>query len=839
MSRRRKSDAAPSTHGRIQPPAPPSRGDGQLKIVRNDDLIEAQKALHAVRPPRERGGLSKGWLGPQICWALYKQFGVIRQLLGKVANQCVAKGWQWTKDGVDYDWSSVASELEALRFQAQLKKAIKWAHVEGGGGLVFRLDEVQRPDIAPEAAEVVDENVRGISKIEVYTATQLRPLASDGQPGHWDTADRFQLQNTRRRGEVIHRSRIVPIVVDDIPMDSGVATMYSSTTGWPPSWLDGVIDSLQSWRDAESTVDNLLFTISLLILELEGAREAMTSPHENERKEFADLVQAIANTLSSHGILALPRGDKLGEIGRNTGGVDKLVRGKQDTFVADTGFSAERVLQRVTTGLGDTSHGPRLNDHETIEGLQEQLCGPAIDRATEFHLMGVRHRALALGEAVDLPEKWVVEFNSLATQSAEEKANTRVANSRARANDLKAGVPQEAVASDPELDEHYPGLAELREAEALAQEAAASEPVDPSQPPDDETLMSAAAIGAKLGVSASSVKAMRRRGLIRGWNFGGRWRFSWKQVKAALASELGALEKAGGAVGDAARRSRLKLKGDIKIDAGDWAILEPAVVGDHLDALPPGMSPSTSSSFGSMYGASDAMREVFAVLERVAPTDIPVLILGETGTGKEGAARGLHDVPGRKGPFVAVNCATLGDDADAVAAQLLGDGQQPGLFEQAHGGTLFLDEVGELSEEGQAVLLRALGGDVRRVRGTGPIEVRAVSATWREIGIPGACKFRRDLYERLAGVVVELPPLRERDDDVLELAQRFLTGAAEEMGVSPAPTLSGESKAVLRAHAWPGNIRELKNAIRRAVIFAGPGAAIEPEHLQLHVGRVP
>lgn len=801
-----------------------------MRIVRNDDLLEAQQSLHAIRPTRQRGTLSSGWLAPQICWALYKQFGVLRQLLSKVSNKCISKGWRWEQDGIGYDWTGVASDLEGLRFSTRLKSGIKWAHVEGGAGLVYRLDETQRPTKNPEAEPVNMANVRGIDKIEVFPATRLRPVGSGFAT--WDTCTHFELSHPTGARELIHASRVTPIVVDDIPMGASVSTLYSTTTGWPPSWIDGVLDSLQSWRDGEATVDKLLHTISLLVIEMLGAREAMTSTSEADRAEFRDLVKEIAETLNAHGVLALPPGDKLGEVGRNVAGVDKLIEGKRDTFCSDVGYSAEIVLMRTTSGLGDSTAGPRLNDHETIEGLQESICTPAIDRATEFALAG-----RARYDGVEIPTQWVIRFSPLATQSPKEKAATRKANADARVQDAKGGVPSRAILSDPELAEQYPVLPEILAEEELARESAAvaetEAAADPTKPPSGESLLSAAEIGSRLGVSGGTILAMRARGSIRGWKIANRWRFSWRQVQAALGAEFGALQEAQGQVGDAARRGLAQLRAGIKIDAAVWDVLATRLVGCRLDALPPGLDLSTSTDFGGNYGASEAMREIWTVLERVAPTDIPVLILGETGTGKDGVARGLHD--GRRGPFVAVNCAALGDDPKDAAEVLLGDGDRPGLFEQAGGGTIFLDEVGELDEDVQAVLLRALSGDVRRASGSGDLRVRVVSATWREIGIPGECDFRRDLYERLAGVVVELPPLRERGEDILVLAEQFV----ERSGLVPAPTLGAEAKAVLRTYHWPGNIRELLNAIRRACLFAGAGAVIEPEHLQLHVGRVP
>lgn len=797
----------------------------QINISRNDDLLEAQESLHAIRPPRDRGKLATGWLQPFVCWALYKQFGVLRQLVTKISNQVVSKGWKWSGDGMGFDWTGVSSDLETLGFQGQLKKAIKWAHVEGGAGLVFRLDEVRRTDLKnPDRLAVVPANVRGIERIDVYVGTKLRPMSTGAMLGTWDTCEHFEVIHAGGRREIIHRSRVVPVVVDDIPMDAGHSTLYNSTTGWPPSWLDGVIDSLQSWRDAESTTDNLLYTISLLILEMNGTREAY-SGSAAELAEFKALIQGIADTLTSHGVMALPPGDKLGEVGRSTSGVDKLLEQKKDTFVSDTGYSAGRVLMKTVGGLGDAESGPRLNDLETLEGIQESTVTPAVNRATEFILMGY---AKQFGQAV--PSKWVIEFNPLSSESSADKAKTRDSNAKARKADMDAGVPLAALLSDPELDEHYPKLAEITAAQAAAQaeaeSAAANE--DPSRPPTGEELVSAAEVGRRLGVSAASVLAMRARGSIRGWKVANRWRFSWSQVQAAIVGSLGAVEGEGGEVAEDARAARVALR---RGDAVEWGRLGP-VLG--FDALPPGMELSEATNFGSVFGESEAMREVFTVLERVAPTDIPVLVLGETGTGKEGVARGLHEVPGRAGPFVAINCAAVGDDADDAAAVFLGDGGRPGVFEQANGGTLFLDEVGELSDEGQAVLLRALSGEVRFANGAASVRVRVriVAATWKGLG---GGDFRRDLFERLAGVVVEVPPLRDRGADMEALAAQFL--AAESAGLGTAPVLSADALAVMRAHRWPGNIRELRNAIRRAVLFAGDGGVIEPEHLQLHAGR--
>lgn len=768
------------------------------KLMRNDDLLTAQRGLQEFWSTVKKGGATTGWLSPSVAWMIYRQYGVVRQLVGKIARQIVSSGWDWTLDEIGYDWAGVRSDLESHKFASQLKRATRVAFVEGGAGLVFRLDETQRRGQALESLPVVTENVRGINSIEVASATQLRPRRADGNVAPWDGASYFDLtRHGRGFVEKIHASRVVPVVVDDIPMDSGVVTMVSSTTGWPPSWLEGIVNSLLSWREGEGSVDQLLRTVSLLVLELEGARDAMTSPDESERDEFRALVDAIAENLRVSGVLALAPGDKLGQVGRSTGGVHDLMEGKRETFVADTGFSAERVLMVTPGGLSNNAQGPRFNDHETLESMQEDICTPAIDRATEFVLAA--RRKYSEGE---VPSRWVVSFRPIGKETVEEKSKARESRSKARLQDARAGVPEAAILSDPSLYEDYPALPQLLEQTQLAAEAG-EEPEDPSLPGADEELLSAAAIGRRLGVSAATILAMRSRGQITGWKINGRWRFSWRRVQAALGEAFSA--------GQAA--------------ASDL----------RADELPPGVDLWPGSTFGSLFGASVAMREVFGLLARVGPSSEPVLLVGETGTGKEGAARAMHESGARRSkPFVSINCGSFGyHDVDRLAEAVLGDGSNPGLVEQADGGTLFLDEIGELPAPCQAVLLRGLQGDVqRRGRAREALDVRFVAATWRPIDAP-EFGFRRDLFERIAGVVVELPPLREREQDVLALAAMFLEAFANEQGWRGATPLAPGAVAVLHAHDWPGNVRELRNAIRRAALFAGESVAVEAEHLQL------
>jgi DNA-binding NtrC family response regulator len=253
---------------------------------------------------------------------------------------------------------------------------------------------------------------------------------------------------------------------------------------------------------------------------------------------------------------------------------------------------------------------------------------------------------------------------------------------------------------------------------------------------------------------------------------------------------------------------------------------------------------SGKEHFGALWGASPAMREVFAILEKVAQTDMSVMIGGETGTGKELVARALHDESKRADkPFVVLDCGSL--PRELAEAAILGHkkgsftgaiSDRPGAFEEADGGTLFLDEVGELPLDLQPKLLRVL--DRREVQRIGEssvrkVDVRVVAATHRDLRqMVGAGLFREDLYFRLSVMTVDLPPLRERGKDILLLANKFLEDFARVYG--RAPQLNAEAKAVLLEEPWPGNVRQLKNAIERAAHLS-TNLVIEPA--DLHLGR--
>ncbi len=228
----------------------------------------------------------------------------------------------------------------------------------------------------------------------------------------------------------------------------------------------------------------------------------------------------------------------------------------------------------------------------------------------------------------------------------------------------------------------------------------------------------------------------------------------------------------------------------------------------------------------SIIGVSSGMERIFDLIRRVAPTDTNVLILGESGTGKELIARAIHHHGHRKnGPFVAVNCGAL--PRDLIESELFGaqrgaftgaDHDRPGRFERATGGTLFLDEITELPTDLQVKLLRALQErQIERLGGQEPIavDVRFICASNADVGqLVATGAFRRDLYFRINVVTIQVPPLRQRTDDIEPLARAFLERYHADKVV-----LEPEALAALKRHAWPGNVRELENAIERAVVL--------------------
>jgi DNA-binding NtrC family response regulator len=258
---------------------------------------------------------------------------------------------------------------------------------------------------------------------------------------------------------------------------------------------------------------------------------------------------------------------------------------------------------------------------------------------------------------------------------------------------------------------------------------------------------------------------------------------------------------------------------------------------------PPSDRPAAPN--GPVALSSAPMQRFYRTLNLVARSRINALIIGETGVGKDVAARAIHERSPRAGaPFVAINCASMPETL--LESELLGfergaftgaDRSKKGLVEAASGGTLFLDELGELPLGVQAKLLRIIEvGEVRRLGSLDQraVDVRFIAATNRPLqSMVDAGSFRRDLYYRINGISLHIPPLREHVEDIEPLARWFVARASQESGLM-APLLSRAALAALRAHGWPGNIRELRNVMERALVLS-QGETIDVGHLALQI----
>lgn len=308
-----------------------------------------------------------------------------------------------------------------------------------------------------------------------------------------------------------------------------------------------------------------------------------------------------------------------------------------------------------------------------------------------------------------------------------------------------------------------------------------------------------------------------------------------------LVGPIQRIEDLGSANGTRLRGELLKANEPALLEKGDPLVIGPYLVVLKEEAIDPRPRPARARAEqrGFVF-ASSAMKPVLERIDKVARGQISVLLLGETGTGKEVLAERIHNLSNRTGRLVRVNCAAI--SPQLLESELFGhekgaftgaEASKAGLLEAAHGGTLFLDEVGELPEAVQAKFLRVIEQrEVVRVGSTEPraVDVRIVSATNRDLAEEARVgRFRGDLFFRLSGINVHIPPLRDRREDIQPLARSFAQRFAEQSGLA-APTFSEDAVRWLETHRWPGNVRELRNRIERAILLQSDGE-IFPEHL--------
>lgn len=705
-----------------------------------------------------------GWLTGEAAYAWYLSNGVARQMIGRFAMLMTKPAHKYTNSDVrDFAWAPTISQLDDLKFKIACRLAATWAFVFGAGILEHVVDDADRDG---EALEL--DNVRAYQGVRIHTAYSLRP-----EHGHnWKTAEWFVTQRIGQQRK-IHRSRLTIMVVNDTP--DGI--IMPTISGWPPSWMEGIYQAFNEWTKVECDVSAIIHTLSILHLKLRGWALAAANPDGPEGAAAALRIEQALEGLSAHGLLVMDEHDQLGDVSRNISGLDKLVERKALRAAASSGVPKELLLMEAEGNLG-TNSAPLDAYYDLVSGWAEQMIVPAITRATEISLAAQRYKAQLVGETIIVPTQFIVVLGDIQKASGKEKADERDAHAKARKTDFEWGLPREVILQDPELRENYTDLDAYLEAEAtreqVAREKAAASGLDN---PVGEDMISAAQAAKPFGISGGTLIKYAKAGKVQGRQIAGRWKFYLSQVQAALMG-----------------KSTTELEADQRLDIGL----------------------SESTKFGDVWGESDAMREVFAVLERVRDSRLAVLLLGETGTGKDGIARGLHV---GEGPFVAINCAELDDDPADAAKQLRK------ALASAAGGTLFLDEVGDMPRDVQSALLRVLAA---------PHEARIVSAT--SLDARAEWVLRPDLYYRLAEVEVEIPPLRDREADVVEIAKRIYADYTSDRGYEAAdPEFTEAATATMLVYPWPGNIRELKSAVSRGVELAPRAAPVGVEHMQLNM----
>ncbi len=304
------------------------------------------------------------------------------------------------------------------------------------------------------------------------------------------------------------------------------------------------------------------------------------------------------------------------------------------------------------------------------------------------------------------------------------------------------------------------------------------------------------------------------------------------------------IKLAGGQSGDVLLRSVPLLRRD----GSDLGVV--LILGDVTEVTDLRKRMNQQFRLGNLVGRDRKMRELFQLITNVGDSEATVLIQGESGTGKELVARAVHTASGRaQGPFVQVNCSALSENL--LESELFGHvrgaytgatGDRQGRFEEAHGGTIFLDEIGDVSPVVQVKLLRVLQertiervGDNRSI----PVDVRIVSATNRDLDtLLATGRMRQDFYYRIKVVSLNIPPLRDRTDDIPLLVSHFVNAIARREGHAEIPAVSGEAMTALMNHRWPGNVRELENALEHALVLSR-GRTILAAHLppELAAGR--
>lgn len=566
-----------------------------------------------------------------------------------------------------------------------------------------------------------------------------------------------------------HRSRVIPWVnIPTLPR-----RRRERYNGWSPGEIERLIRELLARDGGMEHIENLLKSFGFDVMEVANLQAKLSTAKGivDVTNRLGHLNKSLQVTNRGVRVVAIDAGngpntpkESLTPMSRPVNGVRELSDAQRDNLQEKSDYPRSVLYGAINAGLGNgEALGEKQAYYDLVGARQPVWYIPQMRQMTELECAAQDGPTGGI-----IPPRLVITCPSLWSTPEDVAADTRQKNAQARKFDAESGAASPAeLHTDKELATHYTQVEpEDLTSAAEPEEDAAEMPADLEREID---------LQRQLKIGKRSFQRWVGDGKVKSWPTPAGRRYSRAEVIAAM---LGAP------------------KGDAADPPAPTSVLE---------------------------SGAPSMQPVINALQKVAPTDAPVLLLGESGTGKEVAARSVHEWSGRRGPFMAINCAVLDDDVSL--SELLE------RLQLAAGGTAFLDELGELSVVCQAKLLRVLGGAVR--------DVRWVAATNRDLkAMIETGSFRADLYHRLAVLPVVLPPLRERQEDLEPLAERLLAQVCEVLGRRPLQ-LDATARGYLHTAQWPGNVRELKNSLERAAILADSsskmlcGLQLQPDALSV------
>lgn len=663
-----------------------------------------------------------------------------------------------------FNGPKISEHIDARCGRQLAAHAMIYARLYGGGGLLAFVEDGLPPWMPVDFRNIT--HIAGYVPVHRYEISvqewdrrpnsRIAGAPNFGQPLTYSVhaLDATTGPDGQRVAGTWHRSRVIPWVnIPTLPRHR-----RQRYNGWSPGEIERLIKELLARSGGMEHIEHLLRSFGFDVVEIANLRGSLsTAKGETDVvHRLRHLSKSLQITSGGIRVVAIDAGngpnttkEALTPVGRPVNGVRELSDAQRDYLQEKSDYPRSVLYGAINAGLGNgEALGEKQAYYDLVGARQPIWYVPQMQQMTELECAAQDGPTGGI-----IPPKLVITCPSLWSTPEDTAAEVRLKNSQARKYDMESSAATaDELRTDKELAQHY----------TQAEPEDLTDQVDPEEdaaemPADLEREID---LQRQLKIGKKSFQRWVTQGKVTPWPTPAGRRYSRAQVIAAM---LGAP----------------------KADAAD----------------PPAPVQVLESEAASM-------QPVITMLQKVAPTDAPVLILGESGTGKEIAARSVHEWSGRRGPFMAINCAVLDDDVPL--SELLE------RLQLAAGGTAFLDELGELPLTCQAKLLRVLGGAVR--------DVRWVAATNCDLqAMMAAGTFRPDLYHRLAVMPVVLAPLRDRQEDLEPLADRLLAAVCEDIGRRPLALDTG-AQAGLHQAAWPGNVRQLKNAIERAAILADPAA---------------